>query len=205
MVVDEYLDKVAKEKSMNMELLKCNVDVDVDKIEMIMINEAMPNNIEHYFYSSNRTAEYALSAISIFQKAGADIKQVTDILNMGIYITSAVKHSKKESVISTDVVKQYSFLLEEELKLFKNLKVIMLMGDVAKKSVNLIAKRNTKKNVIPAMSTYKIRQENFFYKDIQVIPSYIMTGPNLLLEKNKVNMIVEDVQKGLRVLGVKLL
>lgn len=191
-----------KEKSNEIAFTKCNVDVDVDKMQMVMINEAMPNNMEHYFYSKNQEAEYASSVVAIFQKAGVDINQVSEILDKGIYITSAVKCPKTESVIPTDIIKEFSFVLEEELNLFKNLKVIMLMGDVAKKSVNMITKRNTKKNVIPSMSTYKIRQENFFYKDIQVIPSYIMTGPNLLIEKNKVNMIVEDVQKGLRVLDI---
>ncbi|OYP53771.1 hypothetical protein CG709_01845, partial [Lachnotalea glycerini] len=139
-------------------------------------------------------------AVSIFNKAGEEVSRVDDILNMGIYITSAVKWSKEEAIIPSEMVKKYSFLLEEELKLFRDLKVIMLMGDVAKKSMNIISKRNTKKNVIPSIATYKIRQNDFFYKDIQVIPSYIMTGPNLLLEKNKMNMIVEDVQKGLRIL-----
>lgn len=202
MIIDEYLENAMKEKSTEIEFEKCNIDIDVDKMQMVMINEAMPNNMEHYFYSTNQAAEYALSTVAIFQKAGVDIKHVSEILDKGIYITSAVKCPKKESVIPTNIVKEYSFLLEEELKLFKNLKVIMLMGDVAKKSVNMITKRNAKKNVIPSMSTYKIRKEKFFYKDIQVIPSYIMTGPNLLIEKYKVNMIVEDVQKGLRVLEI---
>ncbi|PXV95583.1 uracil DNA glycosylase superfamily protein [Lachnotalea glycerini] len=200
MIIDKYLDEVVDNLPEHPKFMHSNINVNVDEIKMIMINESMPNNINHYFYSSANNAEYAASAVSIFNKAGEEVSRVDDILNMGIYITSAVKWSKEEAIIPSEMVKKYSFLLEEELKLFRDLKVIMLMGDVAKKSMNIISKRNTKKNVIPSIATYKIRQNDFFYKDIQVIPSYIMTGPNLLLEKNKMNMIVEDVQKGLRIL-----
>lgn len=69
----------------------------------------------------------------------------------------------------------------------------MLMGDVAKKAFNMIAKKSAKKNVVPAVSTYKLRNSEIYYKGVRVMPSYIMTGGNILIEKSKVTMAAEDV------------
>ena len=83
--------------------------------------------------------------------------------------------------------------LERELALFPNVKVIMLMGDVAKKAFNMISKKETRKNAVPSISTYKLRSSEIFYKGIRIIPSYIMTGQNLLIEKSKFEMAAEDI------------
>ncbi len=69
----------------------------------------------------------------------------------------------------------------------------MLMGDVAKKAFNMIAKKSAKKNVVPAVSTYKLRNSEIYYKGVRVMPSYIMTGGNILIEKSKVTMATEDI------------
>ena len=69
----------------------------------------------------------------------------------------------------------------------------MLMGDVARKAFNMITKKATGKNAIPAISTYKLRNSEIYYKGIRVMPSYIMTGGNILIEKSKVTMAAEDI------------
>ncbi len=71
----------------------------------------------------------------------------------------------------------------------------MLMGDVAKKAFNMITKKKTKKNAVPAVSTYKLRNSEIYYEGIRVMPSYIMTGKNILIEKSKVTMAAEDVAR----------
>lgn len=83
--------------------------------------------------------------------------------------------------------------LEKELALFPNKKVIMLMGDVAKKAFNMITKKESKKNAVPAVSTYKLRSSEIYYNGIRIMPSYIMTGGNILIEKSKVEMASEDL------------
>ena len=69
----------------------------------------------------------------------------------------------------------------------------MLMGDVAKKAFNCIAKKTTKKNVVPSVSTYKLRGSELYYGSIRILPSYIMTGGNILIERSKVQMAAEDI------------
>ena len=83
------------------------------------------------------------------------------------------------------------------MALFPNVKVYMLMGDVAIKAVNDIARRTGEKRVIPAGSTYKIRGEEYRYRDIRVFPSYLQAGPSFFIEKSKRQMISEDITAAL--------
>ncbi len=177
-----------------------NVLLDTEKIKMAMISEVPPPDRSDYFYSNKPTASFVESTLSLFNMSGVQVTSVDEIIKMGIYITTAVKTPKSEYTIKTDTIKAHLPILEEELNLFSNLKVSMLMGDVAKKAVNYIARKHTKKSVIPTESTYKIRRQEFYYKGIRVFPSYIMTGGNLLIEKSKVTMITEDIAKAIKLL-----
>ena len=80
-----------------------------------------------------------------------------DILNLGVYITTAVKCGKTQYAVSPDTMNNCAQLLEKEIALFPDIRVYMLMGDVAIKMMNNIWKKQTGKKVIPAGSAYKIR------------------------------------------------
>lgn len=170
-----------------------NVDVAPETIRAIMINEVVPLCPEEDFYGKPDSA-YMSTTIPLFRKAGIEVGSVQDILNNGIYITNAVKTPKSEYVVSKESIEDSLPYLEKELALFPNVKVIMLMGDVAKKAFNMISKKATKKNAVPSISTYKLRNTEIFYKGIRIIPSYIMTGQNILIEKSKFEMASEDIE-----------
>lgn len=167
--------------------------VDTDRIRVIMINEVPPRDPDDYFYSRMEGADYMKTVLPLFQNAGVDVKGIDDILKAGIYITTAVKSPKQGYSVDADKISEHLPILEHEIEMLPNVKVIMLMGDVAKKSFNMIAKNKTKKNVIPSGSTYKIRNEMFYYGEVRVFPSYIMTGGNILIEKSKCTMISDDI------------
>lgn len=169
-----------------------DVEVIPEKIYAIMINEVVPEKEKDDFYH-NLNSQYLLDTILLFKKAGINVNSINEILNLGIYITNAVKIPKKESIIQKSYIEKSIPYLEKELSLFPNIKVIMLMGDVAKKSFNIIAKNNTGKNIIPSISTYKLRKSEIYYNNIRLIPSYIMTGKNILIEKSKFEMASEDI------------
>lgn len=169
-----------------------DVEVIPEKIYAIMINEVVPEKEKDDFYN-NLNSQYLLDTILLFKKAGINVNSINEILNLGIYITNAVKIPKKESIIQKSYIEKSIPYLEKELSLFSNIKVIMLMGDVAKKSFNIIAKNNTGKNIIPSISTYKLRKSQIYYNNIRLIPSYIMTGKNILIEKSKFEMASEDI------------
>lgn len=169
--------------------------VDTDSVRVIMINEVPPHDPDDYFYSRAEDADYMKTTLPLFQNAGVEVKDIRDILALGIYITTAVKSPKQGYTVDADKLSEHLPILEHEIEMFSNVKVIMLMGDVAKKSFNMIAKNKTKKNVIPSGSTYKIRNEKFYYGEVRVFPSYIMTGGNILIEKSKCVMISDDIQR----------
>ena len=176
-----------------------NIEVDQLMIKAIMINEVVPADPLQDFYGAPN-ADYLKTAIPLLRGAGAEIASMQDILKMGIYITNAVKTPKTGYTIDKNSIENSLPYLEAELSLFTNIKVIMLMGDVAKKAFNMITKKTTKKNVIPSISTYKLRHSEIYYNGIRVMPSYIMTGGNILIEKSKVSMATEDIATMLEII-----
>ncbi|MCG4611795.1 uracil-DNA glycosylase family protein [Anaeromassilibacillus senegalensis] len=176
-----------------------NIEIDPLMIKAIMINEVVPSDVLQDFYGVP-DADYLKTTIPLFQGAGAEVKSIQDILQMGIYITNAVKTPKTKYAIEKSSIEDSLPYLETELSLFPNVKVIMLMGDVAKKAFNVITKKATKKNVVPAVSTYKLRTTEIYYNGIRVMPSYIMTGGNILIEKSKVTMATEDIATMLEII-----
>ena len=176
-----------------------DIVVDPLSIKAIMIIEVVPADPYQDFYGQY-DADYLKTTIPLFQKAGYNVSSIKDILDLGVYITNAVKIPKTEYTIPREVIEANLLFLEKEIALFPNVRVIMLMGDVSKKAFNMITKKITKKNVIPAMSTYKLRDSEFYFNDVRIIPSYIMTGANILIEKSKFQMASEDIQTMMKII-----
>lgn len=170
-----------------------DVNIEPETIRAIMINEVVPSCPEEDFYGKQDSA-YMSTTIPLFRKAGIEVNSIQDILDHGIYITNAVKTPKSECAVSKESIEDSLPYLEKELALFPNVKVIMLMGDVAKKAFNMICKKATKKNAVPSISTYKLRNTEIFYNGIRIMSSYIMTGQNILIEKSKFEMASKDIE-----------
>jgi uracil-DNA glycosylase len=170
-----------------------DVDLQPSKIRVAMISEASPNDPDDYYYARGEPL-FGRTTVQAFRDAGTVVSSVRDILALGVYLTTAVKCGKQGSGISTTTVKQCSELLERELALFPNLTAIMLMGDVAIKSLNQIARRAKEGAVVPGGSTYKIRSGRYSWRGRRVYPSYLQAGPAFFIEKSKRRMIAEDIQ-----------
>ena len=170
-----------------------DVNIEPETIRAIMINEVVPSCPEEDFYGKQDSA-YMSTTIPLFRKAGIEVNSIQDILDHGIYITNAVKTPKSEYAVSKESIEDSLPCLEKELALFPNAKVIMIMGDVAKKAFNMICKKATKKNAVPSISTYKLRNTEIFYNGIRIMSSYIMTGHNILIEKSKFEMASKDIE-----------
>jgi uracil-DNA glycosylase len=172
-------------------------EIDAEKIKILMITEAPPNDKADNFYAAGNPF-YLQTTLQAFKDAGANAASIQDILGMGVYITTAIKCGKAQYAVSPDTMKNCSQLLEQEIALFHNTKVFMLMGDVAIKMMNNIWKKSTGKRVIPAGSTYKIRGQAYYYEDKRVLPSYTPAGKNFLIEKSKRRMVAEDIKEALK-------
>ncbi len=176
-----------------------NVDVKPEDISIILIAEAAPPNLGDYYYAKGNPL-FQQTTVQAFKDAGADVSSVRDILNLGVYLTTAVKCGKTGYGIATSTIKECSLLLEKELALFPNVKAFLLMGDVAIKAVNYIAQRAGAGRVIPAGSTYKIRGQKYFWNGRRAFPSYLQAGPSFFIEKSKRKMIAEDIAEALRLI-----
>lgn len=174
-----------------------NVEVDPGKIGTLMISEAPPEDLGDYFYASGNPF-FVQTTVQAFNDAGFNVASMKDILELGVYVTTAVKCGKTSYSISSKTIDNCSVrVLENEIGLFPKAKSILLMGDTAIKAMNYVAKRNTGKAIIPSGSTYKIRKGKYFYKQLKVFPSYLQTGKSYLIEKSKRKMIAEDIKAAL--------
>jgi len=139
------------------------------------------------------------TTVQAFNDAGFNVASMKDVLDLGVYVTTAIKCAKTDYSISPKTIENCSLrILENELSLFPKVKAILLMGDTAIKAMNCIAKRNVGKGIIPSGSTYKIRKGEYFYKQFRVFPSYLQTGKSYLIEKSKRKMIAEDIKTALK-------
>ena len=175
-----------------------SLEVDPAQVSILLVSEAAPVKPEDYYYAG-ADALFAQTTLLAFQDAGARVDSIQDILEMGVYLTTAVKCGKTGYGIARQTIENCSRLLEKELALFPNVKVYLLMGDVAIKAVNMIAKRNHEPRVIPAGSTYKIRGGEFTFRGARALPSYVQAGPAFFVEKVKRKMIAEDIKKAFQI------
>lgn len=170
------------------------------KINALLVSEAAPPNPSDYYYASGKPL-FQETTVQAFRDAGANFESIRDIVKFGAYLTTAVKCGKTEYGIKAGTVKECSMLLEKELELFPNVRVILLMGDVAIKALNYIATRAGEGKVIPAGSTYKIRSGEYYFRGARAFPSYLQAGPSFFIEKSKRRMIAEDIRAALEIVS----
>lgn len=175
------------------------LEIDPGKIKAIIITEAPPPDKADYFYAAG-SPFYLQTTLQAFKEAGEAVNSIKDILNLGIYVTTAIKCPKAALTISTDTVNNCTALLEKEVALFPGVKTFFLGGDIAIKMMNAIWKKRMGKRVIPAGATYKIRKEAHYLGNKRVFPSYTPAGKNILIEKGKMGVIAEDLREMLKLI-----
>ena len=178
------------------------INLEPEAVSVVMVSEAGPENPDDYYYAKGKPL-FQQTTVQAFKDAGCNVSSVNDILARGVYLTTAVKCGKIGYGIQTNTIRECSCLLEKELGLFPNLKVLMLMGDVAIKALNFIARRNGQKRVIPVGPTYRIRGQEYCFNGMRVFPSYLQAGPSFFIEKSKRRMIAEDIAAALRLAGAR--
>jgi uracil-DNA glycosylase len=179
-----------------------DVEVNPETIKLILISETAATNLmDNYYFSCD--AAFARTTVQAFKEAGAKVNNIQDLLRTGIYLTTAVKCGKNDYAVSTSTIVHCSSLLEREIELFPNVGAYLLMGDVAIKAFNTVARHLGEPRVIPAGSTYKIRGGEFTFQGKRVFPSYLQAGPSFGIEKSKQRMIAQDIAKAMEVAGIR--
>ena len=109
-----------------------DIEVDPKTIKAVLINEVVPQIQQMIFYGATDGA-YLSTTLPLFQQAGIYVDSAHDLLDLGIYLTNAIKTPKHTTTIETQTITENLPLLEKELSLFPNIEVIMLMGMSPKK------------------------------------------------------------------------
>jgi len=176
-----------------------DIEVEPESIAIVMISEAAPPDPADYYYADGDPL-FQQTTVQAFNDAGAQVASIQELVDLGVYFTTAVKCGKTGYGIKASTIKECSHILEKELALFPKVKAFMLMGDVAIKAINYIAKRAGEGHVIPAGSTYKIRGQEYSFRGARAFPSYLQAGPSFFIEKSKRRMICEDITAALGLL-----
>ena len=144
---------------------------------------------------------FARTTVQAFRDAGADVQTLADVRALGVYLTTAVKCAKTQYAIAREAILNCAPLLERELAPFGNVRAYLLMGDVAIRAFNAVARLRGEPRVIPAGATYKIRDGRFTYRGARVFPSYLQAGPSFFIEKSKRQVITEDIAAALAIIA----
>lgn len=182
----------------NKDFISPKVKIDPEAIQIVMISEAPPKDHANYFYQGT-SGTFFQTTKTAFQDAGIAINNYNDLTDLGLYLTTAIKCSKKSYLVSAKTIKECAIrFLKKEISQFPDIKVILCMGDFAIKAVNYIYQEKFKKSPIKSGSTYKIRKEKHILNGIRFIPSYTQTGESFNIEQSKRKMIAEDIGEALR-------
>ena len=183
-----------------------SIDLDPSAVRVLLISEASAMDPADSYYASftdceseGRVPLFEETTVLAFQDAGAKVDSIRDILDLGVYLTPAIKCAKIGYGIKAGPINECARLLQAEMDLFPNLRSLLLMGDVAIKAMNRIARVLGEERVVPAGSTYKIRGLESSFRGIRAFPSYLQAGPSFFIEKSKRRMIAEDIAAALRV------
>ena len=90
------------------------IEIKPEEISIIMISEAAPANPGDYYYAEGDSL-FQRTTVQAFNDAGAVVTSIQDILNLGVYLTTAVKCGKTGYGIKTGTIKECSLLLEKEV------------------------------------------------------------------------------------------
>lgn len=177
------------------------VEEDPAAIRVVLVSEAVPPDLADG-YEAPADPLFARTTVEAFRDAGFAVATIDDVRALGVHLTTAVKCAKTTYGIEPATIRACSLLLERELALFPAPRSILLMGDVAVRALNELARRAREPRPVPAGATYRIRGGDFRFRGARVFPSYLQAGPAFYIEKSKRRMIAEDIAAAMTHAGV---
>src|SRR4030065_2958295 len=95
------------------------LDVKPDAISIVMISEAAPANPGDYYYAGG-DASFQQTTVQAFNDAGVNVSSIQEIVDLGVYLTTAVKCGKTGYGIKAGQIKECSLIVEKDLESFSN-------------------------------------------------------------------------------------
>jgi len=178
------------------------VDLDAAAVRVILVSEAAPGDPADGYEAGDDTLS-AKTTVLAFREAGFAVETIDDVRSLGVHLTTAVKCAKTGAGIAPATIRACAELLERELALFPRTASLLLMGDVAIRAVNEIARASREPRPVPAGATYRIRGGDFRFRGRRVYPSYLQAGPAYFVEASKRRMIAQDIAAAMAHAGVR--
>ena len=129
-----------------------SIDVNPTDVSIILISEAAPADSRDYYYAEGDPL-FQQTTVQAFRDAGVEVSSIQDILELGVYLTTAVKCGKIGYGIKAGTIKECSLILEKEIELFPEVRVFLLMGDIAIKGINYIANRGEEERYLRGLDS----------------------------------------------------
>ncbi len=171
--------------------------IKAEAVRLLLLTDGYPPDFaQHYVHSDPRAMPWQ-NTRQVFATAGIEVGSFEDLVARGILLATCLDEVAPAKTTAGDVTRAAA-RLEPLLAALLNLRAIGLMGDLAIAAFTRVHKARTGTRLIPAASTYKIRGEDFFWGDIQVLPSYLHTGKSFLIERSKQRMVADDLVRMLR-------
>jgi hypothetical protein len=96
-----------------------NIEVETNNIKTLMVSEAPPEDLADYFYAL-KNPFYLQTTVQAFNDAGFTVSSMKDVLDLGVYVTTAIKCGKTVYSISPKTIDNCSIrILESEINLFQ--------------------------------------------------------------------------------------
>ena len=172
------------------------VDVPAEDVRIVLVSEASPPDPADGYYADGAPL-FARTTLEAFGDAGQRVSTIRELLDLGVYLTTAVKCAKTGYAIRPATVDACAEILERELALFPDVRAYLAMGDVAIRALNTVARRAGEPRPVPAGSTYRIRGGTYTFRGARVFPSYLQAGPSFYIEKTKRRAIADDIGRAL--------
>jgi hypothetical protein len=89
------------------------IDIEPAGVEIVVISEAAPQQPGDFYYAPG-SPHFAQTTVTAFRDAGYRVDTIEQILEMSVYLTTAVKCAKSGYGIKAGTIKNCSCLLEKE-------------------------------------------------------------------------------------------
>ena len=181
-----------------------DVEVQPDKIRIVLISEAAPADPADYYYAAGDPL-FQQTTVQAFQDAGAAVESVQDILDLGVYLTTAVKCGKTGYGIQAAHDRRVLAHPGAGVGAFSQRASLPADGRRGHQGRERDSQARRPPRVIPAGSTYKLRGPAYTFQGKRAFPSYLQAGPSFFIEKSKRQMIAEDIAAALSLIPSSLM
>jgi hypothetical protein len=87
-----------------------DIEIDTAGVEIVVISEAAPQQMRDFYYAPG-SPHFVQTTVTAFRDAGYMVETIEQILDMGVYLTTAVKCAKTGYGINAGTIQTCSHLL----------------------------------------------------------------------------------------------